>query len=168
MKLKRYGFTSVGASYSTMIEIKHIAMLIAERAALKSNCKKRKVGFVVFNETKILAVGVNQHGPQINCQCVTGVHDTEVTHAESVIFGQSFNDDVRAVVTYAPCLPCAVNNIAPSNIKAVYVHQTKHQIGLNYLETNSIATHLEWLTPQQRIQAAWKLKWMMFRYGEYM
>ena len=148
-----------------MIEMKHIAMLVAERAALKSNCNKRKVGFVVFNDKEIISVGVNQHSPDKPCQCADGVHDPDVTHAEAVIEDEWFPNS-QAVLTYAPCFGCATE-ITTSGIETVFIKQVKHQFGIKHLSKNGIATRHEWLTPQQRIQAAWLLKWVYREYGEY-
>lgn len=149
-----------------MIEMKHIAMLIAERAAMKSNCNKRKVAFVVFNSKAILAVSMNKHTVDKPCQCVAGIHDPDVTHAEDVIKGQVF-EDAQAVITYAPCLTCA-NDLTPSGINKIHVKQVKHQAGVNHLNKNGIATHHEWLSEKQRIQAAWLLKWVYRQYEEYL
>lgn len=148
-----------------MIEMKHIAMLVAERAALKSNCNKRKVGFVVFNDKGIISVGVNQHSPDKPCQCTDGVHDPDVIHAEAIINDEWFPDS-QAVLTYAPCFGCAAE-ITTSGIGTVHIKQMKHKSGVNHLNKNGIATRHEWLTPQQRIQAAWLLKWVYREYGEY-
>jgi len=149
-----------------MIEMKHIAMLIAERAARQSNCKKRQVAFVAFNDKGILKVGVNQHAPDKPCQCVDGVHDPDVEHAERVIEDEWFPDS-QAVVTYAPCYGCAVE-LAPSGINTVFIKHVKHEVGIKHLHKNRIVTHNEWLTPMQRIQAAWLLKWTHRQYEEYL
>lgn len=149
-----------------MIEMKHIAMLIAERAAMKSNCNKRKVAFVVFNDKEILTVGVNQHAVDKPCQCVAGIHDPDVIHAEAVINDEWFKDS-QAVLTYAPCYGCA-SEITTSGIESLFVKQVKHQVGMKHLNKHGIATYHEWLTPKQRIQAAWLLKWVYRQYGEYL
>lgn len=149
-----------------MIEMKHIAMLIAERAAKRSNCKKRQVAFVAFNRKEILRVGVNLHLDGKPCQCVDGVHDPDVIHAETVITDEWFPDS-QAVVTYAPCIRCAFE-LSPSGINTVFIKHTKHQNGINHLHRHGIVTHNEWLTPLQRIQAAWLLKWTYRQYGEYL
>ena len=149
-----------------MIEMKHIAMLIAERAAKRSNCKKRQVGFVVFRDKTILAVGVNQHADDKPCQCVAGIHDPHVIHAETVICDEWFPDS-QAAVTYAPCMSCA-NELVPSGIDEISIQHIKHQGGINLLNQNGIVTDNQWLTPLQRIQAAWLLKWAYRQYEEYL
>lgn len=149
-----------------MIEMKHIAMLIAERAALKSNCDKRKVAFVVFNDSKIITVGVNQHAADKPCQCVAGIHDPDVTHAEAAINDEWFPES-KAVLTYAPCYGCAIE-VATSGIDTLFVKQVKHMAGINHLNKQGIATQHEWLTENQRIQAAWLLKWVYRQYEEYL
>ena len=143
-----------------MILTKHIAMYVAEQIARKSNCQKRKVAFVVFNQHRILAAGVNQHSEDMPCKCVTGIHDKHVKHAEIAVLDRNTfrpEDEAQAVVTYAPCLKCA-ERISQANIHAVHIKHTKHVLGINHLTQQSIDTHQEWLTPMQRVQAAWLAK----------
>lgn len=140
-----------------------IAMLIAERITSRSNCRKRQVAFVVFDDKEIIDVAVNEHPEQSPCQCVPGVHDKEVLHAEQILLNRRKclmqRPGLKAVVTYAPCLACG-EEIARSTIKTVYVREVKHLQGINHLELNNVEVRHQWLTPEQRIQAAWQMRWL--------
>lgn len=151
-----------------MIEIKHIAMLIAEKALEQSNCKKRQVAFVVFNDKEIVGVSVNEHLPTQSCACVDGIHDPDVLHAEHKLLKQLNQPGLSGVVTYAPCIRCA-DEIVKKEMKCLFVKQIKHREGLERIKQASpeLTITTEWINNQQRIQAAWLLKNVFTQYGQY-
>lgn len=146
------------------LSMRHIAMSLAEQLQHKSNCKKRSVVCVIFNDSGILSVGVNSHAAEKPCECRAGVHDPDVDHAEAIAtrgryFAPALN--AQAAVTYAPCVNCA-KELVRSGIRAVHVKQVRHTDGINQLEKSGIFVKTNhWLTEQRRIQAAWQIKWSM-------
>ena len=149
-----------------MIELRHIAMLLAERKANTSNCKKRGVGFSAFKDA-ILSVSANQHSAELPCECVAGIHDPNVKHAERIGLADGVFLGCDVALTYAPCIDCA-SLLINVGIERVYIKQIKHVEGINLLKKNQIEVMNEWLTPQQRIQAAWLIKWGKTGYEGYL
>jgi len=144
-----------------MIKIRHIAMLVAEMALQKSNCNKRQVAFVLFDEKadQIIGVSVNEHKPDMPCKCVAGVHDPYVLHAEQILLSQHTAKGLSAVVTYGPCIECA-GAIVSANIKDLHIKQIKHTEGLDVIKKRSPETIIstDRINDQQRIQAKWLVK----------
>ena len=130
------------------MSVVHKAMFAAEVSAKMSNCKKRQVAFVVFNKARILAVGYNMHDEDKPCKCVAGIHDPYVKHAEPSALNQDFdrNSNLRGALTYAPCIKCA-RIIVEHNIQTVFIKETKHTDGIDYLLKHGVSVQHTWLKP---------------------
>jgi len=127
------------------MDIRERAMRLADELLPESNCKKRQVAFVVYDDYEILDWGVNLHPTGKPCFCKPGVHDRHVLHAESILRGKTYKG-ASAVVTYAPCLEheCA-QLIKVAGIVRLDVKEIKHIEGVNYLTDNGIAVFNEWI-----------------------
>lgn len=131
---------------------------LAEIASSSSNCNKRHVGasleFLVGGILKCTIFDCNRHIKN-NCECVKGVHDPIVQHAEigvtkdlkirskhaRTIIGQ----ELILRVTYQPCLNCAIE-LVKKGIHKVYFRDVKieDESGIKYLRKNKVKVFNSW------------------------
>lgn len=98
---------------------------IAQRTALLSHAKRKKVGAIVVKDNRIISIGYNgTPAGWDNCCEVDDVTIPEVIHAEENAIGKLAKSNESAdqstmFTTYSPCLMCA-KLIHVSGIKRVY------------------------------------------------
>lgn len=108
--------------------------------ALKSNCKRAKVGCLIFSRYGTLIVATHNwsvtecSGLEGSCGCV---------HAErralDQIEGMRNVHDCLLVCSYSPCLACAELIVASSKIKTVlYFEKYRCSEGISLLEKQGI------------------------------
>ena len=131
---------------------------LAEIASQDSNCNKRHVGasleFWLGGILKCTIFDCNRHIKN-NCECVKGVHDPIVQHAEIGVTKdlKSVSRHARMLkrqelilrVTYQPCLNCAIE-LVKKGISTVYFRDAKHEdeSGIKYLRKNKVKVFNRW------------------------
>ena len=131
---------------------------LAEIASQDSNCNKRHVGasleFWVNGILKCTIFDCNRHIKN-HCECVKGVHDPIVQHAEIGVTKdlKSVSRHARMLkrqelilrVTYQPCLNCAIE-LVKKGISTVYFRDAKHEdeSGIKYLRKNKVKVFNRW------------------------
>ena len=131
---------------------------LAEIASSSSNCNKRHVGvsleFWVGGILKCTIFDCNRHIKN-HCECVKGVHDPIVQHAEIGVTKDLKNrpkhsrtirgQDLILRVTYQPCLNCAIE-LVKKGISTVYFRDAKHEdeSGIKYLRKNKVKVFNSW------------------------
>ena len=131
---------------------------LAEQASSKTNCNKRAVGasleFKIGGVTRSWAMSYNRHIKN-SCECVSGVHDLLVDHAEKNITDslmtksrnkRSFQgQELILRVTYQPCLKCCIE-IVKNGIHVVYFRDPKPEdkSGIEYLKKHNVKVINKW------------------------
>ncbi|KAH9386723.1 dCMP deaminase [Nematocida major] len=130
-------------------------MSIAQVAATRSNCMKRKVGAVIVKNNRVLSIGYNGTSTStVNCcdggcsRCNNNTHkgrelaDCFCIHAEESAFLERNSADIRGSELYTTTYPCRLcsRKIAQLQIsKVYYVHEYTCDPEIKHLfETNRI------------------------------
>lgn len=131
-------------------------MDIAIRVSRESHAKKRQVGAIAVKEDRIISLGWNGTFPGHSNICETVVYNPdgtwrlvtlpEVIHAEANLLGKlaGCSESVRDAtiyITYAPCLPCAMQ-LAVAKIRDIVYNEENHRTqGVEYLRSCGIPSY---------------------------
>lgn len=131
-------------------------MDIAIRASRESHAKKRQVGAIAVIDNRIISIGINGTYPGHSNDCEVVTHSPDgtqhlttlptVIHAEAALLGKlaGCNESARGAtiyITYAPCLPCAMQ-LAVAKIKEIVYNEENHRTqGVEYLRSCGIPSY---------------------------
>jgi len=136
----------------------HIKMMrLAEQTALKSVCKRAKVGAVVVTRSgkQYTGFNLNASNPCAACEGEDGRTLPDVIHAEDHALG--FVDDgdgVAIYVTRQPCINCA-RLIVGAGIGAVYYRDADDKTdGIEHLVAHGVFVSSAWTVGE-----SWAERW---------
>lgn len=131
-------------------------MDIAIRISRESHALKRQVGAIAVKDNRPISIGWNGTFPGHSNVCEDIVYNLdgttrlitlpEVIHAEANLLGKlaGCSESVRDAtiyITYAPCLPCAMQ-LAVAKIRDIVYNEENHRTqGVEYLRSCGIPSY---------------------------